>query len=81
MSTIKPLTCSVAKGYLSQILANAAVKRYVTAHQPEVLEEFQRLVDMVALESVPAPKPDAEPSPETDSAEAATDAAAMPSAA
>jgi hypothetical protein len=39
----------VAKGYLTKLLANEAVRRYLTQHQPEILDEFQALVDTVAL--------------------------------
>ena len=40
----------VAKGYLSKLLANEAVQRYLNQHQPEILKEFQALVDTVALD-------------------------------
>ena len=39
----------VAKGYLTKLLANEAVRRYLAQHQPEILDEFQALVDTVAL--------------------------------
>jgi ParB-like chromosome segregation protein Spo0J len=41
----------VAKGYLAKLLANDAVRRYLTQHQPEILEEFQALVDTEALDA------------------------------
>ena len=40
----------VAKGYLTKLLANEAVQRYLNQHQPEILKEFQALVDTVALD-------------------------------
>ena len=40
----------VAKGYLTKLLANEAVRRYLSHHQPEILSEFQALVDTVALD-------------------------------
>ncbi|MCX7143815.1 MAG: ParB N-terminal domain-containing protein [Proteobacteria bacterium] len=41
----------VAKGYLTKLLGNEAVRRYLTQHQPEILGEFQALVETVALDS------------------------------
>ena len=41
----------VAKGYLTKLLGNEAVRRYLNQHQPEILGEFQALVDTVALNS------------------------------
>ena len=40
----------VAKGYLTKLLANDAVRRYLNQHQPEILMEFQALVDTEALD-------------------------------
>jgi ParB-like chromosome segregation protein Spo0J len=40
----------VAKGYLTKLLANEAVRRYLNHHQTEILNEFQALVDTVALD-------------------------------
>ena len=42
----------VAKGYLTKLLGNESVRRYLNQHQPEMLEEFQALVETVALDSV-----------------------------
>ena len=42
----------VAKGYLTKLLGNESVRRYLNQHQPEILEEFQALVETVALDSV-----------------------------
>ena len=41
----------VAKGYLAKLLGNDAVRRYLNQHCPEILGEFQALVDTVALDS------------------------------
>ena len=40
----------VAKGYLTKLLANEGVRRYLNQRQPEILKEFQALVDTVALD-------------------------------
>ncbi len=45
------LHLTVAKGYLARILGNEAVRRYLGQHQPEILEEFQALVDTEALDA------------------------------
>jgi ParB-like chromosome segregation protein Spo0J len=45
------LHLTVAKGYLTRLLGNPAVKRYLGQHQPEILEEFQALVDTEALDA------------------------------
>lgn len=44
------LHLTVAKGYLARLLGNEAVRRYLNQHQPEILEEFQALVDTNALD-------------------------------
>jgi hypothetical protein len=45
------LHLTVAKGYLSRLLGNVAAKRYLGQYQPEILEEFQALVDTDALDA------------------------------
>lgn len=44
------LHLTVAKGYLTRLLGNEAVRRYLNQHQAEILEEFQALVDTNALD-------------------------------
>jgi ParB-like chromosome segregation protein Spo0J len=44
------LHLTVAKGYLSRLLGNEAVRRYLGQHQPEILTEFQMLVETSALD-------------------------------
>lgn len=51
------LHLTIAKGYLTRLLANAAVKRYLGQHQPEILNEFQALVDIDTID--PGSEPDA----------------------
>ncbi len=40
----------VAKGYLTKLLGNAAVKSYITRHEPEILEHFELVVNTVSME-------------------------------
>ena len=51
------LHLTIAKGYLTRLLANAAVQRYLGQHQPEILNEFQALVDIDTID--PGSEPDA----------------------
>jgi len=44
------LHLTVAKGYLSRLLGNEAVRRYLSQRQAEILDEFQALVDTDALD-------------------------------
>ena len=44
----------MAKGYLSRLLANDAVKRYLNQHQPEILAEFEVIVDTAAIDEAAA---------------------------
>ena len=44
------LHLTVAKGYLSRLLANQGVKRYLNQHQPEILTEFEFIVETAAIE-------------------------------
>jgi hypothetical protein len=40
----------LARGYLAKLLENAAVTRFLTQRQPEVLEQFQAIVTTTSLE-------------------------------
>jgi len=40
----------IASGYLAKLTANRAVKRYLTQHHPEILEEFTTIVAAVSLD-------------------------------
>jgi hypothetical protein len=44
------LNLVVAKGYLTKLLGNDAVKRYITRHEPEILEHFELVVNTVSME-------------------------------
>jgi hypothetical protein len=40
------LHLTVAKGYVTRLLGNAKIVRYLTAHRPEFLSEFQAISEM-----------------------------------
>lgn len=44
------LNLLVVKGYLTKLLGNDALKRYITRHEPEILEHFQLVVNTVGIE-------------------------------
>ncbi|MNY72435.1 RepB plasmid partitioning protein [compost metagenome] len=43
------LHLTVIKGYLTKLLANAAVVRWLAKHQPEYLKEFQSIAELTEL--------------------------------
>ena len=43
------LHLTVIKGYLTELLANAAVVRWLAKHQPEYLKEFQSIAELTEL--------------------------------
>ena len=43
------LHLTVIKGYLTKLLANAAIVRWLARHQPEYLKEFQSIADLTEL--------------------------------
>ena len=45
----------LAIGYLKKLLENARVVRYLSQHYPEILAEFQRMLEAPDLEVAPAP--------------------------
>lgn len=44
------LNLVVAKGYLTKLLANEAVKSYIQRHEPEILEQFELVVNTISME-------------------------------
>ena len=44
------LNLVVAKGYLSKLLGNEAVRAYITRHAPEILEQFDLVLNTVSME-------------------------------
>ncbi len=45
------LNLVVAKGYLTKLMGNAAVKSYVGRHAPEILEQFELVVNTLSMEA------------------------------
>jgi hypothetical protein len=43
------LNLVVAKGYLTKLLANEAVKRYISRHDPEILTHLELVVNIVSM--------------------------------
>ncbi len=43
------LNLTVAKGYVSKLMDNAKVVRYLVQNYPEILEEFQKITDMQSI--------------------------------
>jgi hypothetical protein len=44
------LNLVVAKGYLTKLLANAAVKSYIERREPEILSHFELVANTVSME-------------------------------
>jgi hypothetical protein len=44
------LNLVVAKGYLTKLLANGAVKSYIGRHEPEILTHLELVVNTVSME-------------------------------
>jgi hypothetical protein len=44
------LNLVLAKGYLAKLMANEAILRHLTKNHPDVLNEFDSIVRMVALD-------------------------------
>lgn len=44
------LNLVVAKGYLTKLVLNEAVKSYIGRHAPEILEHFELIVNTVSME-------------------------------
>ena len=40
----------VAKGYLTKLLANEAVSSYIQRHEPDILEQFELVVNTISME-------------------------------
>ena len=46
------LNLVVAKGYLTKLLANAAVKSYIERKEPEILSHLELVANTVSMEEV-----------------------------
>jgi ParB-like chromosome segregation protein Spo0J len=51
------LNLVVAKGYLTKLLANDAVKRYIGRHEPEILSHLELVVNTVSMEEAVRQQP------------------------
>ena len=40
----------VAKGYLTKLLANDAVKSFIERHEPDILEQFELVTNTISME-------------------------------
>ena len=40
----------VAKGYLTKLLANETVNSYIQRHEPDILEQFELVVNTISME-------------------------------
>jgi ParB-like chromosome segregation protein Spo0J len=45
------LNLTLAKGYLSTLVANTRIARYLTQHYPEISVQFQKIAEMTSLEN------------------------------
>jgi hypothetical protein len=44
------LNLVVAKGYLTKLLANDAVKSFIERHEPDIFEQFELVVNTISME-------------------------------
>jgi hypothetical protein len=52
------LNLVLARGYLVKMLENKSIARHLRQRQPEVLEQFQNIIETTSLEGVaPLPQP------------------------
>jgi len=51
------LNLVIASGYVSKLISNPKVARYLGQHHPEILEEFRTIVSAVSLDQVSAGSP------------------------
>lgn len=56
----KNLTLQFSKNYLERLLANNLVERFLSQHYPDILEEFQKITDMVSLKTSSPDKTEAD---------------------
>jgi hypothetical protein len=56
------LNLVVAKGYLTKLLANEAVNSYIQRHEPDILEQFELVVNTISTEEAVQQKAETIPS-------------------
>jgi len=52
----------VAKGYLTKLLANEAVNSYIQRHEPDILEQFELVVNTISMEEAVQQQAESTPS-------------------
>lgn len=55
------LNLVVAKGYLTKLLANDAVKSFIERHEPDILEQFELVTNTVSMEEALQQQTDSQP--------------------
>jgi len=55
----------VAKGYLTKLLANEAVNSYIQRHEPDILEQFELVVNTISMEEALQQQTDGQPTFDT----------------
>ena len=59
------LNLVVAKGYLTKLLANDAVKSFIERHEPAILEQFELVTNTVSMEEALQQQTDGQPTCDT----------------
>ena len=59
----------VAKGYLTKLLSNDAVISYIQRHEPEILEQFELVVNTVSMEEAVQQKAESSPADVSEASE------------
>ena len=49
------LNLVIASGYLSKLIGNAEIKRYLNQHHPEILTEFRAIISATSLDQANDP--------------------------
>ena len=63
------LNLVVAKGYLTKLLSNDAVISYIQRHEPEILEQFELVVNTVSMEEAVQQKAESSPADVSEASE------------
>jgi hypothetical protein len=45
----------IASGYLSRLVSNPEIERFLQSRHPEILEEFRAIITAASLASTPSP--------------------------
>ena len=55
----------MAKGYLTKLLVNGAVKSFIKRHEPDILEKFELATNTVSMEEALQQQTDGQPTCDT----------------